>query len=72
MAIILEDRADNQVASDGDYPVYYFQEDMESCLADVKKVRYAPDILTSEENFMELYRHRRSELGTKTKGKSVV
>ncbi|KAF9583006.1 hypothetical protein BGW38_010433 [Lunasporangiospora selenospora] len=77
MAIMLEDRADNQelhleLASDGDHPVYYFQADMKGCLADVKSMRYAPGILTSEENFMQLYRLRNVELGRKTKGKSAA
>ncbi|KAF9156928.1 hypothetical protein DFQ26_009169 [Actinomortierella ambigua] len=77
MNLMLEDRADNQLwnlelASDCDQLVYYFQADMEGCLADVKKVGYAPGILTSGSNFMQLYRLRNAELSDSTKGKSAA
>ena len=66
-----KDHADNRVshlelALDGDEPVYYFQADIKGCLADVKNMGYAPGILMSEENFMQLYRIRSVELGRKT------
>ncbi|KAF9969743.1 hypothetical protein BGZ73_007759 [Actinomortierella ambigua] len=72
MAIVIEERTDSQVshlelASDIDRPVYYFQADMKGCLADVKSAKYAPGILTSEENFMQLYHLQNIELGRKIK-----
>ncbi|KAF9162304.1 hypothetical protein DFQ26_003695 [Actinomortierella ambigua] len=75
MNLMLEDRADNQLwdlelASGCDQLVYYFQADMEGCLADVRKVEYATDILAGADNFIELYRLRNAELNSK--GKSTA
>lgn len=45
-----------ELSSDGDYTCYYFQADLENCLAEVREMSYDPDILCSSHNFMALHR----------------
>ncbi|KAF9153119.1 hypothetical protein DFQ26_000667 [Actinomortierella ambigua] len=77
MDLMLEDRADNQLwrldlASDCDNLVYYFQADMEGCLADARNLEYAPGILMGRDDFMQLYRLRHAEITRNIKGKSAA